>query len=321
MSRSGVITVAHCAYCQHSNMSWRGRSTPEEVGARLGLPASSVKAFLDGEVVTQEIEAANDKDLSLLVVSVADTTVDKLFDWADQEKVHEIQAASLSAGMLDPSDPATGLEEMDLDETTVEALAKNPFMSKAEAAELKAGVKSGKGVEAYKKILAARCKSYWEKGLDGITPYDGKGRDPAKDLKSANEAALKAITDPLVHEELFVAPSQSQNPEYHKLKWVIQQGNDNPAPRLDHIIRIRRELGYVTVTRRFYSGTDYDSSQIVTGVIPTSDGRSAIFYINRTFSSAVAGFGGSAKRSIGRKLMKSKLIETMKKGQAVAKDL
>ena len=301
--------------------SWRGRSTPEEVGAGLGLPASSVKAFLDGEVVTQEIEAANDKDLSLLVVSVADTSVDKLFEWADREKVHEIQTASLSAGMLDPSDPAAGLEDMDLDEKTVEALAKTPFMSKSEAAELKAGVEAGNGVDAYKKILAARCQSYWENGLEGITPYEGKGRDPAKDLKSANEAALKAISDLHVHEELFTAPSLSQNPEYHKLKWVIQQGNDNPAPRLDHIIRIRRELGYITVTRRFYSGTDYDSSQIVTGVIPTSDGRSAIFYINRTFSSAVAGFGGSAKRSIGRKMMKSRLVETMKNGQAVAKDL
>ena len=174
LSRSFEVRVTHTASIVFIAMSWRGRSTPEEVGARLGLPNTSVKAFLDGEVVTQEIEAANDKDLSLLCVSVADSTVDKLYEWADREKVHEIQAASLSAGMLDPSDPAKGLEEMDLDETTVEALAKNPFMSKSEAAELKAGVKSGKGVEAYKKILAARCLAYWEKGLDGISPYDGK---------------------------------------------------------------------------------------------------------------------------------------------------
>mmetsp|Transcript_15974 Transcript_15974/g.32120 ORF Transcript_15974/g.32120 Transcript_15974/m.32120 type:complete len:304 (-) Transcript_15974:96-1007(-) len=303
-------------------MSWRGRSTPEEVATRLGFPPSSVESFLKGEVVTQELDASNDKDLSLLVVTVADTTVDKLFELAEQERVHEIQAATISAGVLDPSDVAAGLDGMDLlDEDTVKSLLKNPFMSKAEAKELRDGHKNGRGVEAYKRILADRATAYWENGLDGIVPYDGKGRDPSTDLKSANDAALKAVTDPVVHEEVFVIPSRSQNPEWHKLKWALQKGNDQMAPVLSHTIRIKRELGYVGVTRNFYSGTDYDCSQIVTGVIPTADGRSAIFYVNRTFSSAVAGFGGSAKRSIGRKMMKSKLIETMKKGQAVAKDL
>ena len=302
-------------------MSWRGRSSPEEVAQSLGLPSSSIDAFLKGDVVTHELDASNEKDLSLLVVCVADTTVDKLYEFAEKERVHEIQAATVSAGMLDPSDPATGLEDMDLDEATVKSLLKNPQLSKSETAELKAGSKAGKGVATYKKILTERAKVYWEQGLDGIIPYDGKGRDPKTDLKTANEAALKAVTDPLIHEEVFGIPSQSENPEWHKLQWAIQKGNDQAAPVLNHIIRIKRELGFVNVTRRFYCGTDYDCCQIVTGVIPTDDGRSAIFYINRTFSSAVAGFGGSAKRSIGRKMMKSKLVETMKKGQGLAKDL
>ena len=304
-------------------MSWRGRSTPEEVAVRLGLGKSSVDAFLAGEVVTHELDASNDKDLSLLVVTVADCSVEQLFEWAEQERMHEIQASTLSVGKMDPSDPSAGLEDMDLSEEMVTALLKKPQMSQTEADELRAGSAAGKGAETYKKILAERAKAYWENGLDGIVPYDGlgKGRDPRIDLKMANEAALKAVTDPVVHDEIFAIPSQSENPQFHKLQWGIQKGNELAAPILNHMIRIKRDLGFVAVTRRFYCGVDYDCSQIVSGVIPTTDGRAAIFYINRTFSSAVAGFGGSAKRSIGRKLMKSKLIETMKKGQEMAKNL
>jgi hypothetical protein len=115
-------------------------------------------------------------------------------------------------------------------------------------------------------------------------------------------------------------PSKSKNmTEMHSLNWAIQKGNDQEAPVLNHVLRYRvpGQHAFLLMTRRFYAGTDYDSSQIVTGVLPTSDGRSAIFYTNRTYTSSVAGFGGSAKRSIGRKMMKSKLIETMKKAQKV----
>jgi hypothetical protein len=72
-----------------------------------------------------------------------------------------------------------------------------------------------------------------------------------------------------------------------------------------------------SITNRFYSGSDYDASQIVTGVMPTADGKSAIVYVNRTYTSSVTGFGGSTKRSIGRKMMKGKIVETMKKAQQV----
>jgi hypothetical protein len=159
---------------------------------------------------------------------------------------------------------------------------------------------------------------YWAHGLAGIVPYQGKERDPKTDLGHANESILKILLDPAIREEILTVPSKSQNmAEMHSLNWAIQKGNDQEAPVLNHIVRYRvpGQEAFLLMTRRFYAGTDYDSSQIVVGVVPTSDGRSAIIYTNRTYTSSVAGFGGSAKRSIGRKMMKSKLIETMKKAQ------
>ena len=164
----------------------------------------------------------------------------------------------------------------------------------------------------------AFVSNYWAHGLEGIVAYQGKGRDPKTDLGHANDTILKIVRDPGIREEIMTVPSKSKNmAEMHSLNWAIQKGNNQEAPVLNHVLKCRvlGQEGFLTMTRRFYAGTDYDSSQIVTGVLPTSDGRSAIFYTNRTYSSSVAGFGGSAKRSIGRKLMKSKLIETMKKAQ------
>lgn len=297
--------------------------TPEQVAERLRLSKSTMSSFLKGSVVTQELDASNDKDLSLLVASINEASVDKMYEFVEAERMHEIQAATLHAGTCDPADPMTGLEEMPLTEDMVKALLKNPFMSKDEAKRLKDGHKKGHGVKVYKEILAERIKAYWEKGLDGIVPYDGKDRSPAKDLKSANEAALELMTDPLIRGEFLVVPSKSENGSMHKIQWTIQKGNELAAPSLNHNIVIKRDAGFVNVTRGFYSGVDKDCSQIVTGCIPADPAgtKCAIFYINRTFSSAVSGFGGSTKRSIGRKMMKSKLVETFEKGQKVSKGL
>jgi hypothetical protein len=164
----------------------------------------------------------------------------------------------------------------------------------------------------------AFVSDYWAHGLEGIVPYQGKGRDPKTDLGHANDTILKIALDSTIREEIMTVPSKSKNmAEMHSLNWAIQKGNDQEAPVLNHVLKWRApgQEAFILMTRRFYVGTDYDASQVVTGVLPTSDGRSAIFYTNRTYTSSVAGFGGSAKRSIGRKLMKSKLVETMQKAQ------
>ena len=71
----------------------------------------------------------------------------------------------------------------------------------------------------------------------------------------------------------------------------------------------------IVVDRRFYSGYDYDSLQIVVGILPISDGKSAVAYTNHTYTAQVTGFGGGAKRSIGTKLLKKDLVAEMERAQ------
>jgi len=42
--------------------------------------------------------------------------------------------------------------------------------------------------------------------------------------------------------------------------------------------------------------------------LPINDGT-VVFYRNRTSTDQVAGFGGAAKRGIGREMMKGKIVE------------
>jgi hypothetical protein len=171
---------------------------------------------------------------------------------------------------------------------------------------------------AFEHMLSARAKSYWEHGLKGIEPYDGKNHDVSDDLETANNSVLPIVHDPKIREEITVVPSKSKDPEVHSLIWSIVQGNSMTSIVLSHLIRYKKgDQGFVSITRKIYSATDFDSSMITVGVLPTSDGsnKSAVFYMNHTYTASVAGLGGGTKRNIGRKMMKGALVETMKKAQ------
>ncbi len=86
---------------------------------------------------------------------------------------------------------------------------------------------------------------------------------------------------------------------------------------LIHRILYREDDGELFVQRRFYSGYDYDALQTLVGVLPSSVGGSVVFYTNRTYTAQVAGFGGGAKRSIGRKLLEGEVVAEMERARKV----
>lgn len=85
--------------------------TLEDLATRLGL-ADSITSLKNGEVVTKELDASTDKDLSLAVAAVLDSSIEKLWEFANAERIHEVQDATLSTGTIDPANPSAGLEAM-----------------------------------------------------------------------------------------------------------------------------------------------------------------------------------------------------------------
>lgn len=263
------------------------------------MSSSDVASFKEGNVVTEEQDASNEKDLCLLVAVMLPASLDKTWQFVTEERVAEVQDANLAQGHINLT--TFELEGFKFDHGTDANLA-NYNKSKSEASTFS---QAKDKQAAFKQILSSRAKEFWQNGLEGIVPYDGKNHDVAGDLNTANKAVLKVLANPKVREEVTVVPSKSKNPEYHALMWSIVQGNSMTSIVLTHTIRIKEgEKAMVGITRKFYSGADFDSSMITVGALPTAENKCGVFYLNHTFSPAVAGFGGGTKRSVGRKMMK-----------------
>jgi hypothetical protein len=274
-------------------------ATPEEAAERLGLSQQAIERVKSG----------------------VDASLDRVYEFVKADRLAEFQTVTISRGRIDPANPS--LAGLVLDDATLNELARDPgrlfFMSDDEARRVRAAGKQGtaQAQGAYREVLAERATAYWEQGLDGITPYAGKGRSPRVDLGHANAAARALVRNHDFLAELEAVPSKSPGKAEHQLLWAVQKGRDLAAPVLIHRILYREADGELYAERRFYSGADYDSLQIVIGLLPASAGRCAIFYTNRTYTAQVAGFGGGAKRSVGRMLLEKELVAEMQRAQKV----
>ena len=75
---------------------------------------------------------------------------------------------------------------------------------------------------------------------------------------------------------------------------------------LTHNLYIPDGGSWIVMQRQFYVSRGYNCEQAIGAFVPVEKGT-AIFYINRTSTDQVSGFGGGAKRSIGSKLLSSQL--------------
>jgi hypothetical protein len=296
---------------------------PIDVARQLGMSDQAIDRVRNGEVVVEELEASSEKDLSIALVARLDAPLQEVYEFLQSDRFVEISDVTISSGPIDTS--TFSMAGLSLPDDVLRQLVKDPEETfQLSAQELDrvskaAGGGEAKALEAYREVLSDRARAYWQQGLAGIEPYAGKGRSPALDLEHANTAAKQIVQNPAVLAALEVIPFDDSGPAEHSLRWAVQKGRDRAAPVLSHRILYAENDGEVLIERRFYSGYDYDALQIVVGILPVSDRRCVAFYLNRTYTAQVAGFGGSAKRSIGRKLMKQELVDEMKRVQAASR--
>lgn len=306
-----LLTAGHAAAEEYSAI---------ELARRLGLSADAIKRVAQGEVVSEVLEPSSDKDLALALVLRMDVPPQRVTDFVATDRLAKIQTVTLASGPIDPYAPS--LDAMELPADALEAFANDPggafFMSEAEAKRVEAAAKQGKtqALDAYRKVLIERIRDYWENGLAGITPYAGKGRSPEADLRLANKVALDLVQNPNFRAELTSVPSKSPGKASHELYWAIEKGRDEAVPVLIHRVIYSEDGGEILLARHFYSGGEYDAIQILVGILPTEKDWSAVFYTNHTYTSQVAGFGGGAKRAIGRSLLEKELVAELERARA-----
>jgi hypothetical protein len=302
--------------------------TADEVLSEMGWSADEKKKILAGEFVSGQMQSVSDRDLAIsmaFLVKVAPNDLAKeilageLMKANDQIKTHgtirgEGSLKDLEALKIARADDYLNAKpggdiNLDADEIAAfKALKGKPNAPQAAEKELH-------------KMLLARYQAYRKSGLTGISPYDrGKGKktDPGKDLQLDTDGAkvLKKHA-PSFHKLMVGYPKVTIDDLDEQFFWLLYDIEGKPNYVLTHFFSAPAGDARVVVNRQYYVANTYNVMQAVVGFLPVKEGT-LVVYVNHLSTDQVAGFGGSAKRKIGGKVMAKKIKELFEKTRKVA---
>lgn len=167
-------------------------------------------------------------------------------------------------------------------------------------------------------MLLARFQAYRAGGLPAIAPYDHGDRSiqPAAELRRATDMSpLLAQYAPAFKAVLLSYPRDKPARLEEEFLWINYKLDDQPTISLSHRMALPMNEGYVVADRHYYVSRGHNSVQEVAALLPVEEGTLAV-YVNRTSTDQVGGFGASAKRAIGNRIMAKQLAELFKKVRA-----
>jgi hypothetical protein len=97
-----------------------------------------------------------------------------------------------------------------------------------------------------------------------------------------------------------------------KFTWSNYMAHGEPVFILAHNFKMADSGAFIIVERQFYVSGSYNAGHSIAALIPVDNGT-VVFYVNRTSTDQVTGFGSSAKRSMGSKIMASQLKKLYEK--------
>ena len=154
--------------------------------------------------------------------------------------------------------------------------------------------------------MKERIAAYQARGMAGIAPYareGGKTAEPQQELLTATNA-LQVLSQkmPQVFQAFAKYPQGDPGQLEHRFYWLKQMIQDRPTFVLSHrCVHVDPPLAFLA-ERQFYVGQSYNSLQVVVGLFPL-EGKTLVFYLNRTSTDQVAGFMQGTRHSMGRKIM------------------
>jgi hypothetical protein len=305
--------------------------TADEVLAAANFSEADKQRILAGEMISGEVKAVSDRDLSLSLAFIVKIAPDDLakevfagnLSASDEQltargAISRVGRAADFAGVhLDPGGSAVA-------KTYVNAAAGDTLnLATAEIADFNALKNRSDQIEAVeeqlRKMLLARHQAYRASGLAGIKPYDrgGKSADPAGDLRKASEAPVLKKFLPAVQKALAEYPQATVPGLQETFFWVNNRLDDLPTYALTHLLLAAEGNARIVIQRQFYVGRSYNCEQAIAGFFPIPQGT-LVVYGNHTFTDQVSGIGGSAKRSIGRRVMGGTLKKIFERARSTA---
>jgi hypothetical protein len=301
--------------------------TPAALLSELGVESAEIEKAKTGAFLHLESEPSNERELTasfaFLVKGLTPTELVRQLRQGELDRVDpNTIAVEVMTGEPRAEDFATLALEPDPAGRAKAYLSARPGGDlNLSAAEIAVFEKLGKGatpaqVEArLRELLFERLQAYRRSGLAGIAPYarDGGTRSPADDLRSATAAhRILKKSAPAAYQLMLDYPKGRPTGTEEVYRWSQILAHGAPAFVLTHNLYIPDGDAWLGVQRQFYVSSGYNCEQAVVAFLPVTGGT-AVFYAKRTSTDQVTGFGGSAKRSIGSKLLASQLEELFEK--------
>ena len=120
------------------------------------------------------------------------------------------------------------------------------------------------------------------------------------------EQPLQVIGTICAYHALLAYPSAKPAGFEEAYEWSQFRAHDVPTIALTHTFFIPEGQAWVIAQRQFYVSSGYNCEQAISALLPMQQGT-LVIYANRTSTDQVAGFGGSAKRAIGSKLLSGEI--------------
>lgn len=305
--------------CLTALPAWGAPPTVQDFLSAMEITPAEVEKAKAGEIIEGTGKGSNDRELvatmAFVIPKVQPSDLVKRGQGGLLDKIDDqtISFATLSVPptlqdfaslRLRPDDvrqfsKATAGEDLNLSTTELAALQK--LAANPSAAQVEAVIHAA---------LFARIEAYQAKGLAGIAAYqrsDSATRPAAEDLGSASRGSqgLHKLA-PAAYQVLLDYPSAKPPGTEETYRWSYIEAHGEPTIVLTHNLYIPDGDIWIVVQRQFYVSKGYNCEQALAAFVPVKEGT-AVFYVNRTSTDQVMGFGGGAKRSIGSKLLASQL--------------
>jgi len=291
-----------------------------DVAKTLGFDEGDLTAVWDGEIVSRSLDTRSDKELAIGVMMRLSEKHPDFYERARTGQFFEIDQTILQAREI--SKTSTGpaafiqlrLEASELRKLGRASPNEDFNLTERESKQLRRANRSGEPavLEAYRGLLAERLREYRANGIDGIASY-ARGRHPearpAEDLRHAI-ASLGGLAErcPSFYGSFAGFPRKRDPAVAHRFFWAVQQVRGRPTVTLSHwALQLHEEFAIIG-QRQFYVSHGYDALQIVVGAFAIGNDESLVFYVNRTYTDQVTGFGSSIARIVGNKMMEREVV-------------
>jgi hypothetical protein len=317
-----ALTAAQLVPLQPAYAAGTLNAFSRELALELGFTEGDLPKIESGEIVSRKFGKEDEKELAVVMGVLLPVPAAEI---ARQFKLIDPLSADATIhawGRLEGAVTAGSFAALELPQAELEKLAGSSVddefnLSQQELAQLERGLAGKKGkdreaaaMQVYREILAGRVGAYQSRGLAGIAPYRHGGDEstPRLDLEGALPVKTGAIARqaPEFYRWLseYPAAGSASNSEF---RWQLQEFNGRPAVVLAHRAVHEAEDIVFMSSRNFYVGHTFDVLQILSGVVPSGPDSGVLFYVNRTFTEQVTGFGSGAAHGIGRKIMQGEI--------------